>query len=121
MVEEELLPVAGWHDHQRLVNAQFPDEHPPPRCGLLPMMISHACHSSYNCLAVRLYMCKRRTSGKLVMKALRASYAAANGWPAAFRTIVELIPEAFCRARCRSGGRVDVMGVIRSWWCCQTQ
>ena len=89
--------------------------------GLLPMMMSHASHSSYNSLAVRLYMCKRRTSGKLVMKTLRASYAAANGWRAAFRTIVELIPEAFCRARCRSGGRVDVMGVIRSWWCCQTQ
>ena len=90
------------------------------------MMISHSFHSLYNCLAVRLslqhlYMCKRRTSGKLVMKTLRASYAAANGWRAAFRTIVELIPDAFCRARCRSGGRVDVMGVIRSWWCCQTQ
>ena len=85
------------------------------------MMISQSSHSSYNSLAVRLSMCERRTSGKLVMKTLRASYAAANGWPAAFRTIVELIPEAFCRALCRSGGRFDVMGVICSWGCRQTQ
>ena len=85
------------------------------------MMISQSSHSSYNSLAVRLSMCERRTSGKLVMKTLRASHAAANGWPAAFRTIVELIPEALCRALCRSGGRVDVMGVICNWWCCQTQ
>ena len=85
------------------------------------MMISHACHSSYNSLAVRLYMCKRRTSGKLVMKTLRASYASANGWRPAFRKIVKLIPEAICRALCRSGGRFDVMGVICSWGCRQTQ
>ena len=29
MVEEELLPAAGWHDHQGLVNEQFTDEQPP--------------------------------------------------------------------------------------------
>ena len=86
------------------------------------MMISHSHHSWYNSLAVRLSMCKRRTSGKLVMKTLRASYAAVNDWPLAFRTIVELIPEAFCcRALCKSGGRVDVMAVICNWWCRQIQ
>ena len=44
------------------------------------------CHSWYNCLAVHLSMCKRRTSGKLVMKTLRASYAATNG------SLQELLP-----------------------------
>ena len=29
MVEEELLPAAGWHDHQGLANEQFTDEQPP--------------------------------------------------------------------------------------------
>ena len=57
------------------------------------MMTSHCCHSWYNCLAVHLSMCKRRTSGKLVMKTLRASYAAANGWSADLRTIVEPDPD----------------------------
>ena len=57
------------------------------------MMTSHCCHSWYTCLAVHLCMCKRRTSGKLVMKTLRASYAAASGWPADLRTIVEPDPE----------------------------
>ena len=85
------------------------------------MMMSHSCHSSYNSLAVRLSMCERRTSGKLVMKTLRTSHAAANDLPAAFRTIVELFPETLCRALCRSGMRIDVMGVICSWWCCQIQ
>ena len=85
------------------------------------MMMSQCSHSSYNSLAVCVHMCKRRTSGKLVMKTLRASYASANGWRPAFRKIVKLFPEAHCRALCRSGGRFDVEGVICSWGCRQTQ
>ena len=46
------------------------------------MMASHCYHSWYRCLAVHVYIYKRNTSGKLMMKTLRASYAAANGWPA---------------------------------------
>ena len=48
-------------------------------------------------------------------------YAAANGWPAAIRTIVEPDPDgpdvAICRALCRSEGDDDVMGLNCSWWC----
>ena len=77
-------------------------------------MTSHCCHSWYTCAAVRVCKCKRRTSGKLVMKTLRASYAAANGWPAELRTIVEpRDPDlAICRVLCRSEPRDDVMGLV---------
>ena len=47
------------------------------------------------------------------MKTLRASYAAANGWPADLRTIVEPDPDmAICRALCRSGVGDDVMALL---------
>ena len=76
-----------------------------PRRGLLPMMTSQSCHSWYTSAAVRLFMCKRRSSGKLVMKTLRASYASGNGWPADLRTIVEPDDhDAICRARRKSEG-----------------
>ena len=75
---------------------------------LLPLLVH---------LAVRLYMYKRRTSSKLVMKTLRAAYAAASGWPADLRTIVEPDPEAISRALCRSEGGDDVTGIDCSWWC----
>ena len=117
MVEEELLPPTAGDDRQLPMAGQaFRD---CPRRGLLPMMTSHCCHSWYTCLAVRLYMCKRRTSGKLVMKTLRASYAAASGWPADLRTVVEPDPDmadmAICRALCRSEGSDVVMGANCSW------
>ena len=77
------------------------------------MMTSHCSHSWYTTAAVRVSKCKRRTSGKLVMKTLRASYAAANGWPADLRTIVEPDPDkGICRALCRSEGGNQLQLVV---------
>ena len=115
MVEEELLPPTAGDDRQLPMAGQA-----CPRRGLLPMMTSHCSHSWYTRSAVRVCKCKRRTSGKLVMKTLRASYAAANGWPADLRTIVEPDSDpdmAICRALCRSEPGDDVMGLNCSWWC----
>ena len=117
MVEEELLPPTAGDDRQLPMAGQaFRD---CPRRGLLPMMTSRDSHSSYTSAAVRVCKCKRRTSGKLVMKTLRASYSAANGWPADLRTIVEPDSDpdmAICRALCRSKPGDDVMGLNCSWW-----
>ena len=75
---------------------------------LLPLLVH---------LAVRLYMYKRRTSNKLVMKTLRAAYTVANGRPADLRTSVEPDPVAICRALWTSEGGDDVTGCNFSWLC----
>ena len=62
MVEEELLPptagmtINGWSMSNAMSTSRY---------GLLPMMMSHSCHSWYNCLAVRSCMYKRQTAGEL--------------------------------------------------------
>ena len=120
MVEEELLPPTAGDDRQLPMAGQA-CLRDCPRRGLAPMMTSRCSHSSYTSAAVRVCKCKRRTSGKLVMKTLRASYATANGWPADLRTIVEPGPNSdhgmtICRAVCRSETGVDEMGLNCSWW-----
>ena len=77
------------------------------------MMTSHSSHSWYTCAAVRWCLWKRKASGKLVMKTLRASYARSNGWPADLRTIVEPDPDkGICRALCRSEGGNQLQLVV---------
>ena len=117
MVEEELLPPTAGDDRQ--LKLPMAGQACPPR-GLLPMMTSRDSHCSYTSAAVCVCKCKRRTSGKLVMKTLRASYSAANGWPADLRTIVEPDADpdmAICRTLCRFEPADDVMALNCSWWC----
>ena len=54
-------------------NFRLNHEARPPTAGqrLLPMMTSHCFHSWCTCSAVNVFKCKRRISGKLVMKMLR--------------------------------------------------
>ena len=87
------------------------------------MMVSHCNHWAYTSAAVQVHMRTRRISGKLMMKTLRDSYSATNGWPDALLKIVELVKccgahgdGENCRACAKEFRMPDVTGRSCNWW-----